>query len=287
MRLYWLRRCLVKLRAVTRDLIFRAIALLALVIVAIAAIVTQSIPSDKPAYISFIVRTVSEPVAFFTFILSISTIGLWIATGLSGFRQSRDMKHSLAIAGKAADAAKASAEAAILNANAAVRSELPIVSPSHVALFESDNARSPLVIGYPPKESVFEVNFKNRGRSPGELIEVCLEWHITDKLPEIPDYRTISPYPPGIFIDVNADIPGGPIKIPIRLQDDEVSDLPNETVFLWVYGYVAFRDSIVGDQHISRFCAKWQPYRIDRDGALLPVGFMYDPETPAEYTRKT
>ena len=81
MRLYWLRRCLVKLRAVTRDLIFRAIALLALVIVAVAAIVTQSIPSDKPAYISFIVRTVSETVALFTFILSISTIGLWNAPG--------------------------------------------------------------------------------------------------------------------------------------------------------------------------------------------------------------
>ena len=118
-----------------------------------------------------------------------------------------------------------------MNANAAVRSALPIVSPSHIALFESDKINSPLIAGYPPRDSVFEADFKSRGRSPAQLIEICLEWHICDKLPAVPDYRFKSPYPPGTFIDVDGAIPGGPIKTLIRLQEDEVLDLPNGKYF--------------------------------------------------------
>jgi hypothetical protein len=36
-------------------------------------------------------KTTTDPVAFFTFVLSISTIGLWIVAWRSGVRQSRDM----------------------------------------------------------------------------------------------------------------------------------------------------------------------------------------------------
>jgi hypothetical protein len=39
-------------------------------------------------------RTTADPVAFFTFVLSVSTIGLWVVTWRSGVRQSRDMEAS-------------------------------------------------------------------------------------------------------------------------------------------------------------------------------------------------
>jgi hypothetical protein len=46
-------------------------------------------------------RTTSDPVAFFTFWLSISTIGLWIVTWQSGKRQSKDMTESIDVAERA------------------------------------------------------------------------------------------------------------------------------------------------------------------------------------------
>jgi hypothetical protein len=291
------KKGLVRAQGIWRDILFRGLALSTIVISAInfsesAEQKPSSCAQEPSAETSSgqaewqLVRY-TELLDALTAVLAVSTLGLWIVTLRGMQRQVQDTKRSLSISSEAADAAKASAEAATLNAQAAIRSELPIVSPSRIALFESDKLHSPRIVGYPPNETVFEVDFKNRGRSPAELIEICLEWHVSDKLPDVPEYNTVSPYPPGQFIDVNNGIPGGPVKIKIRLQEDEVSDLPHETVFLWVYGFVTFRDTIVGEQHTSRFCAKWQSFVTDRDGTRHPLGFVYDSATPPEYTKKT
>jgi hypothetical protein len=58
-------------------------------------------------------RTTSDPVAFFTFVLSVSTIGLWIVTWRAGTRQARDMESSIAVAKESADTARLAADAAI------------------------------------------------------------------------------------------------------------------------------------------------------------------------------
>src|SRR5579864_7243969 len=42
-------------------------------------------------------RTIADPIAFFTLVLATSTIGLWIATWVSGVRQSRDMQKSIKV----------------------------------------------------------------------------------------------------------------------------------------------------------------------------------------------
>jgi len=184
----------------------------------------QRAKANKPPE-TFWQRTISDPVATFTAVLATSTAALMIVSCVQIYFLTRADKTSRA----AAEAAEKSADAAILNANAAIRSELPIVSPSHIALFESDKAHSPRIIGYPPKESVFEVNFKNRGRSPAELIEICLEWSITDKLPDVPAYRSISPYAPGGFIEVNGNVPGGPIRA-VSERTESVGGFPNQLV---------------------------------------------------------
>jgi len=46
-------------------------------------------------------RTTTDPVAFFTFWLSISTIGLWVVTWQSGKRQAKDMTDSIDVAERA------------------------------------------------------------------------------------------------------------------------------------------------------------------------------------------
>ena len=74
-----LRRFRVWLTVAARDLIFQAIVLLALIFVATTA-VTQPTAFKSIETQSFIETTIADPVAFFTFILSISTIGLWLVT---------------------------------------------------------------------------------------------------------------------------------------------------------------------------------------------------------------
>ena len=51
-------------------------------------------------------KTTTDPVAFFTLWLSISTIGLWIVTWRASVSQARDMKDSIAAAEKSADIAR-------------------------------------------------------------------------------------------------------------------------------------------------------------------------------------
>jgi hypothetical protein len=59
-------------------------------------------------FITTYYHTIRDPVALFTFVLSVSTIGLWIVTWRSGIRQSRETQAST----KAAeDAVVASLEA--------------------------------------------------------------------------------------------------------------------------------------------------------------------------------
>lgn len=52
-------------------------------------------------------HTIRDPVALFTFVLSVSTIGLWIVTWRSGIRQSRDIQASTNAAEDAVEASLA------------------------------------------------------------------------------------------------------------------------------------------------------------------------------------
>jgi hypothetical protein len=56
-------------------------------------------------------KTTTDPVAFFTFVLAVSTISLWVATLLGGRRQSRDMQASIAVSTAAVNVAQKSYEA--------------------------------------------------------------------------------------------------------------------------------------------------------------------------------
>jgi len=103
----------------------------------------------------------------------------------------------------------------------------------------------------------------------------------------MPEYKSNFPFVPGVFCEREALNPLDMIvNFTIALQPEEVQAIVDETKFLWVYGYIAFRD-FLGSRHEQRWCAKWQAYAPQPDGSLAAVGFVYDSVTPAEYTKRT
>ena len=181
--------------------------------------------------------------------------------------------------------AKESADAANLSAKAAVAVELPIIVLCMIQLLKQTNP-SVQVVGYPDAVSTLRFNFKNFGRTAGELITMCAEWSVAERLPDAPNYKSNYPFIPGAMIEPQKMLPPGPQNFTIRLQPEEVTAISEETKFLWVYGYLAFRD-FLGNEHRQGWCAKWQGYRQTLDGSLAPLGFVYDPKTPPEYTKRT
>lgn len=228
---------------------------------------------------SFLEKTENDPVAVFTAVLALFTLVLAAVSIVQiSFLTKADKTGRLA-----ALAAKRAANAATLNARAALGAELPIVSLSKISLALDDQGLR-RVHGHPPKESVLSVDFKNFGRSPAEVIGICIEWAVEKQLPPDPAYKSVSPYPPGTFIEPTNNVPNGPLKCPIKLKDNEVAEISDEVKFLWVFGFILFEDAIVGKSHKMRFCAKWQAYILRPDGTLHPAGFVYDAQTPPTYT---
>jgi hypothetical protein len=124
-----IRRYLKGLRREWRHPELRAIAFLALIIVAVAFAFPQGPQDDskdqaatntkeqqskaKSFWIWRIIgKTTDDPVALFTFVLSASTIGLWIVTWNSERRQSRETRIALREARRAGIAARDSARTA-------------------------------------------------------------------------------------------------------------------------------------------------------------------------------
>jgi hypothetical protein len=206
-----------------------------------------------------------------TVVLGIATIGLLVAA----YFQSRDMKASIAVANKAANAAE-------LNAEAAIAVELPRIGLSKITLNRTDGVVGAILGGYPPEATEPQIEFRNRGRTSAELIALCLEWAVADQLPEAPVYKTNIPYAPGVFLEPDKPFPAGLYQYVIRLQPDELTKIKAETAYLWVFGYLRYED-FMGKPHDIGFCAKWQPF----DPKRRPMGFVHEANTPQAYTKKT
>jgi hypothetical protein len=215
-------------------------------------------------------RTWDDPVAFYTFILSIFTALL----ALVSFAQ-------VGFLIRADRTARLTAEAAKLSADAAIGVELPIISLAQIQLKNQDQGgrTAGAVVGPPGPVSKLEIAFRNLGRTPAELIAQCVEWAVVQKLPDTPIYKANFPYVPGTFIEAGEASTATLQNYFIRLQPGEITEIADDTKFLWVFGYLSFKD-FLGKTHSTRFCAKWQPYVLQQDGALRPMGFVYDSATP-------
>lgn len=199
--------------------------------------------------------TTDDPVAFFTFVLSVSTIGLWIVTWRSGVRQSREMRASIAIAQQSASAIQM--QAAIM---AAVEGPMPLVV--EIKLVQYANIPGEIVIADPlppgPIQPKCRILFaiENKGRTPLRLVELCIEKHIGRALPNVPTYTHKTPW--GLILEK------GPIWI--RGTDDQIevtpADIgaslavyPNGGAF-WVYGYFVYID-LLNQKIEHKFLVRW------------------------------
>jgi hypothetical protein len=210
--------------------------------------------------------------------LSAATVAIIFLQLLIFVAQAYFLWGTLAATATAANAAK-------LAAQAAVAVDLPILAPSMIALHREPGVPG-LVQGYPERVSTFKINFKNFGRTAAELVTQCIEWKVVSRLPEIPVYKSSFPFVPGTFVEYGNELPAVIQNFIITLQPEEVEAISKETTFLWVYGYVLFKD-FLGNGHEQRWCTKWQAFALRPDGARGPLGFVYDSATPSEYTKRT
>jgi hypothetical protein len=202
-------------------------------------------------------------IAIFTTILGVFTVNL---------------AHSTRIA---ADAAKRAADTA-------VNVELPILIISRASLQvipTGGTARNLKVDENIPERFDPIIWFTNYGRSPAQVTAGCLQSQVATaagELPLPPKYSNIAPYPSNAVFKEDAFVR---LDVPCVIEPKpcEILALNKSEKFLWVFGYITFRDFLDGP-HESRFCLKWSR---QREGSSGPFGFVWDSETTAEYTKRT
>jgi hypothetical protein len=172
-----------------------------------------------------VAKTVDDPVALFTLVLAVSTIGLWIVTWRSGVRQSKDTRLLIAENRRAADQQSGDMQRSIrvsrLTAMAAVRqsrstTRLVGASDQHVELFQSslyDLQRAYMLLknilpidiaqvllraaalpGTPLYPSV-TVTVKNYGKTPGNIQSVGIVIEIAAAIPAFLTVETVPQHP--------------------------------------------------------------------------------------------
>lgn len=175
---------------------------------------------------------------------------------------------------------RVAADAAKLSADAVIRVELPILALKRANLIANGHVVPtgiPLPQNFKPNSTI-----TNLGHSPAEITHGCVEWAVINKLPLKPEYKIIVPYAPGIIVVKDGHIP---LDVPcqIILTQDQIGEVATTQKWLWIFGFINYKD-FLGNPHESRFCIKWASIP-QRDGG--PVGFVWDDETPPEYTRRT
>jgi hypothetical protein len=220
----------------------------------------------------------------FTGILAAATLGLGVATfGLYvtgekqiannakiASEQSRDMRRSIRAAEKAADAA-------LLNAKAAIGIELPFlrIEPMRFGNGTTRNADDSLRLFF----VIATIKISNTGRTKAIPIEIRCGWTFGKELPLEPVY----PWWTGFKTDaVIQPEPAEPMEywlheLEMDVPDDAYEQLRSRTANFWFYAELVYLD-FMGTRQSACFC--WR--RIESFG----VGSFAIDDTPA-YNRKT
>jgi hypothetical protein len=215
-------------------------------------------------------RTWDEPVAFYTFVLSIFTALLaFISLIQIGFLFRTDKT------------ARVAANAADLNARAAIGVELPIIIIDRMNLVHIPGVAGSIVGALPEKVKPIVV-LKNIGRTAAELTSGCIEANVFERLPETPVYKHIFSFVPGTLL-----IEDGRYQIPfneytVTLDSNERHAVAAEARFFWLYGFLKYQD-FLGFPHEVRFCARWEA--VNASGQ--PRGFVLDTNTPKAYLQRS
>jgi len=218
-----------------------------------------------------------DAAGFFTFLLVVVgcfQIGLFLW-------QLRLIRESLDDAKIAADAAKQSADATKILAEATKAGMLPVVSFAGVYLTKKTfdpsvvpstghGAAVKITDTIPPESSDAAIGLKNLGQTSAVVTSCCVEFSVSEELPEVPTYtHWVAPnYSIGreqeAFIIV--------AEAPIRLVPDQRKKLEEEAAKLWVYGIVTYRD-VMQDQWEMGFLVCWHM----REGEHSGFDWAHDP----------
>lgn len=215
--------------------------------------------------------------ARFTAGLFWATVALAALTAILAFfafKQSRDMKKSLALANKAADAADKSARAAI-------GLELPIIRmiPDNL-ISGSTQSGDELIVSY----AVSSIVFANYGRTSAFPIEVKSGMIIGDELPPEPRYSSNDMFAMDASLDPTHSNQSSPITREKRLtncvvvlREGEHDKIHSDTTNVWLYCSLVYRDFMDERREVG-LCWRLTRYGYDRE---------WRPDTTPAYNRKT
>jgi hypothetical protein len=195
--------------------------------------------------IDFIEKRHDLVTAFATVIIALFTITLWRATsGLlaSAKEQSRDMKSSIAVANKAANAAKASADALKATERGILMEKISSVDFSRAYSAAESYPNSPSMWPITAELST-TITFKNYGKTPITIQEICGNVVIADATPRIKD---------GVFaiehklteyvISPRSESDAIPFKVSKEISWDKNNKITRGTMHIWLIGSVTFVD---------------------------------------------
>lgn len=182
---------------------------------------------------------------------------------------------------------KLAANAAELNARAAIGIELPILRLAPQELVSTDKLIGPnepyaggVDDGPPTKFSaVGGFHIKNYGRTPAFPYEIAVGWIVANSLPAAVQYTQRNRLNHAAVIkpdeEFYADVHYG-----IELTDDEIMAAASDNCWLWFYGCVYYTDFLQAKRE-ARFCWRYANRNFD----TVFYFFTSDGDPPAAYTR--
>ncbi|WLB64659.1 hypothetical protein QIH96_05285 [Bradyrhizobium japonicum] len=202
--------------------------------------------------------------------LFIATVGLIFATlvlGYFGYLQSRDMKHSIGVAQKSADAA-------MLSAQAAVAIQLPIIRITPEKLSHGDGHTG----GQTFEEcSVDAVLLSNLGPTKAFPVEILHGWAIGNELPPEPNYRFIDAFNANFILEPDPKTtPRKRLTLAMPLEPGQWPEILKGN-YLWFYCSLHY-DDFMGTRHSHGFCWRW---------ANVGMGLAWRVDDTPAYNRRT
>ena len=221
------------------------------------------------AHVSFagwIEKVIYDPVSLFTFVLALSTVGLWIYSIVSGTNQSKTMRsvaESIARSASAAETgvgitrkisarqrkfAKTQLRAYVFIDSISVSN---IANPAPNIVIPGNN---PAGLQYPVHGPITHMSIKNFGNTPAHDVvhwaRICIR-----EFPLNPLHPLDGP-PDGNPTKMPL-IPGSPsskwVRFPHPLTNDEIASLRVNTSAIYVYGGITYKDEF-GDERWTKFC---------------------------------
>jgi hypothetical protein len=179
------------------------------------------------------------------------------------------------------------AEAAELNARAAIGIELPVIRAITADLVATNRligSNEPyggtVNDNHPTKYSaVGIIHFENHGRTPAFPEKLSVGWTVATKLPEEPAYSITSSLNHAAVIKPGGDFVSD-THYSIELTDEELKATSENISWLWFYGCLYYTDFMNTNREF-RFCWRFANRNFDN----IFCFFSSDGEPPREYTK--